>query len=632
MEKVRIQDDLYLAVNGETLENLEIPADRPMAGGFAQLADDVEKLMMADLEAIDKGEKKTNIKEMAEAIKLYRLAKNSEKRNSDGIKPILPLLDTINNLKSVSEFNKLLPEFLFKRVELPFQAGVTEDMKDATKKSFIILGPNIILPDTSYYAEGGPYPQMIGLWQQMASMVLQHTPLSLEEQQLFIQDTIAFDKLVSKSVKSQLEWADYVNNYNPISLDEAVGYLAPIDFENLLKSLYQDNLPKQVIAYDLRAIKEFNQYFNEENFTMFKHWCYVKTLLHSTDYLSCELAAAGHMFTQALMGITKDPEIEKQAYRVASSVFSEPLGIYYGRTYFGEEAKKDVVELVKEIIETYKIRMAKNDFLKEATKEKAIKKLSTIEIKMGYPDKVREIYTKLIVDENKSYYENMININRIKDMDEFNDLLKPVDRSIWVMPGHMVNACYNPSANDITFPAAILQAPFYSIKQTRSENLGGIGSVIGHEISHAFDNNGAHFDETGSLNNWWTEEDFSAFKQKTQDMIEQFDGIDYHGGKVNGELVVSENIADNGGVGVTLEIMHNTKGADFKEFFINWARIWCMKAKEEYIQILLVRDVHSPNVLRANMAPRNFNEWYEAFDVTEKDQMYIAPEKRISIW
>jgi putative endopeptidase len=196
----------------------------------------------------------------------------------------------------------------------------------------------------------------------------------------------------------------------------------------------------------------------------------------------------------------------------------------------------------------------------------------------------------------------------------------------------MVNACYNPSTNDITFPAAILQKPFYSLHQSASENLGGIGAVIGHEISHAFDNNGANFDENGNLKNWWKEEDFAAFQELTKDMVAQFDGIEFHGGKVSGELTVSENIADNGGIGVTLEIMHGLPDADYRAYFKNWARVWCQKAREEYIQLLLASDVHSPTVLRANMQPRNFPEWYEAFGVTEQDQMYIAPDKRISIW
>ena len=332
------------------------------------------------------------------------------------------------------------------------------------------------------------------------------------------------------------------------------------------------------------------------------------------------------------MGVASDPSLEKQAYQTASRMYSEPVGVYYGRTYFGEEAKKDVVDLVKEIIETYKLRMQKNTFLAEETKAQAIKKLSTIEIKMGYPDEIKEIWSKLVFDEDASYLEAMQSLFAVRARDMLDKANKPVDRTEWLMPGHMVNACYNPSANDITFPAAILQKPFYALSQSVSENLGGIGAVIGHEISHAFDNNGANFDENGNLKNWWKEEDFAAFKELTKGMIEQFDGIEFHGGRINGELTVSENIADNGGMGVTLEIMHTLPDPDFQAYFINWARVWCRKAKEEYIKLLLASDVHSPGELRANMSPRNFPEWYEAFGVTAADRMYIAPEKRISIW
>ena len=291
-----------------------------------------------------------------------------------------------------------------------------------------------------------------------------------------------------------------------------------------------------------------------------------------------------------------------------------------------------VNELELETPSFTKVRVKKNTFLEEKTKEKAILKLSTIEIKMGYPDNIPEYYNNLKLTEEESLFEAMNKISLFEIKRNLDKLNKKVDRTEWAMPGHMVNACYNPSANDITFPAAILQKPFYSIKQSISQNLGGIGAVIGHEISHAFDNNGAHFDENGNLANWWSEKDLEAFQTLTKDMIAQWDGIEFHGGKVNGELVVSENIADNGGMAVTIEIMHNTEGANFKEYFENWARVWCQKAREEYIKLLLASDVHSPAKLRANIQPRNFKEWYEAFDVKETDQMFIPANKRIIIW
>ncbi len=630
---VRIQDDLYEAVNGEWLKTAVIPDDRPTTGGFSTLAQEVEKTMMADFKTFSEGTKSTDIPEMRYAISLYKKVLDAERRNREGISPVLPLLEKIKSLETPEDLNKVSAEFFLQGLSLPIDMDVDVDMADATKHSFLLTGPAIILPDTPFYEEGNESgKKLLGVYKDMAEKILKFSPLSEDEQKTFLEDTLAYDALIAGKVKSQLEWSEYYKNHNPMDVDEVAACVAPFDIKKLLTDLYGDNAPKILIAYDPKAIREMNGYFSSENFKLYVHWLYVKTIVKATACLSLELKTLGTTYRRALTGVVSDPVLEKEAYQIASSFYSEPVGVYYGRTYFGEEAKKDVVSLVHKIIDTYKLRMKKNTFLQESTKEQAIKKLSTIVVKMGYPDEIREIWSRLVFDENDSLYESVNKIRAVKKKDMLDRLNKPVDRTEWVMPGHMVNACYNPSSNDITFPAAILQKPFYSLSQSVSENLGGIGAVIGHEISHAFDNNGANFDENGNLKNWWLEEDFNAFKELTKDMIEQFDGIEFHGGKVNGELTVSENIADNGGMGVTLEIMHTLDNANFQEYFMNWARVWCIKAKEEYIQLLLANDVHSPAVLRANMSPRNFSEWYEAFDVTDKDQMYIAPEKRISIW
>lgn len=630
--QVRIQDDLFHAVNGEWLETAVIPDDRPTAGGFAELDENVQKLMMSEFEAFARGEKTTDIPEMAYAIKLYQKFLDTESRNKLGITPLLPKLEKIKAIRTPAELNEVAAEFLQEKIRLPLQMQIETDMKNATNHAFYIMGPEIILPDTTFYEEGNPAgPQLLGLYRGMAQAALAYTPLSPEEQAQYLDDTFAFDALVAKKVKSQLELADYVALYNPMDLDEAAELVKPLDLKKVLLDLY-GKLPSYVVVGDPRAIREMSGYFSEETFPLYIHWAYVQTLLDHTSLLSEELYTIGTTYRRALMGVPADPELKKRAYQIASALYSQPVGLYYGRTYFGEEAKKDVVDLVKKVIATYEVRVGKNTFLSPATKEKAILKLSTIKIKMGYPDELNPFWSTLVFDDEDSYFDAVCKIYKIRTRYELDQLYKPVDRSRWGMPGHMVNACYNPFSNDITFPAAILQKPFYSIHQTQSENLGGIGAVIGHEISHAFDNNGAKFDENGNLANWWTDADFAAFKALTKGMIEQFDGIPFHGGKVNGELVVSENIADNGGLGVTLEIMHHIDNPDFQGYFKNWARVWCMKAKEEYIQLLLAQDVHSPNELRANMAPRNFSEWYEAFDVKETDKMYIAPEKRISIW
>ena len=308
------------------------------------------------------------------------------------------------------------------------------------------------------------------------------------------------------------------------------------------------------------------------------------------------------------------------------------MGIYYGVKYFGEEAKKDITNVVYQIINTYQQRIKTNEILGNETKEKAILKLSTMGVKMGYPNKIRPIYEKLVFNPEESLFDIVCSLKAIQKEETLAKLDMPTEPENWAMPGHMVNACYDPFINDITFPAAILQPPFYSLKQTRSENLGGIGAVIGHEISHAFDSNGAKCDENGNINNWWTDDDFKRFDAKVNQMIEQFDGIELPWGKVNGAFIVSENMADNGGMSVTLDIMGHTEGASSEEYFSNWAKVWCQKAKPEYQKLLLSVDVHGPCLLRANMPPRNFPEWYKTFDVKETDQMYLAPEKRIVIW
>ena len=631
-DKPRIQDDLYLAINGDWLETAVIPDDRPTTGGIADLDTGVEKILMADFEAFAKGEKSTDIPAMNHAIALYQKAIDVKTRDELGIKPLLPTLEKILALKDVADFNVKANELDDLGVPLPIRCGVDVAMDDATKHAFVALGPDIILPDTPYYDPSHPAgAQLLGVYEAMCRKALALTPLSEEDQDRFVKDALAFDALIAKNVKSQIEWAKYVENYNPRPLDEVAKTLAPFDFKGFLRGLYGEKLPEIIVVYDPKAIDGFATYFNEANFELYKHWAYVCTLIQMSSRLSLELRSIGSIYRRALTGVAKDPEINKDAYRVASSKFSEPIGVYYGRTYFGEEAKKDVVELVKKIIATYKRRIEKG-FLTEATKEKAILKRSTIEIKMGYPDFVHDVYERCIVRPEDTYFDALARIDLVRGKDQIDRLYKEVDRSEWGMPGHMVNACYNPQMNDITFPAAILQKPFYALSQKSEENLGGIGAVIGHEISHAFDNNGAEFDEKGRLAKWWAPQDYEAFKKLTQEMIEQFDGIEIHGGKLSGELVVSENIADNGGMAVTLGIMKDIPGADYQAYFVNWARVWCRKAKPEYASLLLQNDVHSPVELRTNIPPRNFPEWYAAFDVKPSDGMYIAPEKRIIIW
>ena len=632
MEKVRIQDDLFTYVNQEALDKLVIPDDKPTAGGFQVLADDVEKLMIGEFNQMCKTKEYPN-EYLKNACTLFKIIKNVKKRDKDGIAPALKNVAILDKVVDMKSFSKAYKNLKLKKIPMPFSISVDTDMKDSKKHCVAVQGPSVILPDASYYKpERAQQKEMIlGIWTNVAKAVLSKTDLSPEDQELYLNDTLKFDDVLASLVKTNEEWSEYVKAYNPMKVSKVASFVKPVNFRKVLKDLF-GFVPETIIVTEPRYFKAFKEVFNEETLTVYKHWAYVNAIMSSCSYLTEELRDLGGSYYRAIAGIKAVTPLEKFAYQLASGVYSEPVGLYYGEKYFGEEAKKDITDIVYQIIDTYKSRIQNNDILEQATKDKAILKLSTMGVKMGYPDKVRDIYSKLVFNEKKSLFDVMLAIHQVRVLDSLAKVNKPTTPEDWPMPGHMVNACYNPSVNDITFPAAILQPPFYSIKQSRSENLGGIGAVIGHEISHAFDSNGAKCDENGNINNWWTKGDEKRFKTKVNAMIKQFDGIELPWGKVNGKFIVSENMADNGGMAVTLEIMSKTEGASYEEYFTNWAKVWCIKAKPEYQQLLLSVDVHGPNILRTNMPPRNFPEWYETFKVKKTDKMYLAPNKRIVIW
>ncbi len=630
MENIRIQDDLYTYVNQAKLEELVIPDDMPVAGGFAALRDDVEKLMIGEFNTMCKDAAYPN-EFLERACTLFRLAKDVKRKKKHGIKPALKNLAVLKKLGTMRGYNLHAKELILKDINMPLNIMVEANMKDTTHHCVMIQGASVILPDVSYYKNEQQRDSMLGMWSSFAKQVLAIAGHSEEQCDALIKDTLAFDAIIAKYAKSQEEWSEYTKMYNPMKTGRVAGMVKPLNLKKLLTDIF-GFVPEEIIVTEPRYFKNFKEIFNQDTFEIYKNWAYVTTLMGSCSLLSEELRELGGAFMRALSGIAAMSSAEKFAYQLASGMFSEPVGLYYGEKYFGEEAKKDITEIVQQIVATYQKRIAANDILEQATKDKAIIKLNKMGLKLAYPDRVEEIYTKLVFDESKSLFDIVSSLRRIRMEENFAKLNKEVDRTHWAMPGHMVNACYDPFVNDITFPAAILQPPFYSINQTRSENLGGIGAVIGHEISHAFDSNGAKCDELGNLNNWWTKADERKFNKKVNAMIKQFDGIELPWGTVNGKFTVSENIADNGGMAVTLDIMNQTEGTSFEEYFTNWAKVWCQKAKPEYQALLLQVDVHGPAYLRTNMPPRNFPEWYAAFNVKKSDKMYLAPSKRVVIW
>ena len=632
MDNIRIQDDLYTHVNQAKLQELVIPDDMPVTGSAMALMTGIEKLMIGEFNTMCESQAYPN-DHMARACRLYALAKDVKRRKKHGIKPALKHLSVLKKVGTMRSFNLRAKELMLSGITMPISIAVEPNMTDTTHHCVMLSGPNVILPDASYYQEGKEQQrdQLLSLWSGFAKQVLAIAGHGEEEIGKLMADTLAFDALVAKYVKTREEWSEYVKMYNPMRTGRVAGMVKPLNLKKLLTDLFGE-LPQEIIVAEPRFFKNFKEVFNDGTFEMYKSWAYVTTLMGCCSLLTEELRELGGAFSRALSGIAAAPSTEKFAYQLASAQYSEPVGLYYGEKYFGEEAKKDITEIVRQIVATYQRRIETNDILEPATKEKAILKLSRMGLKLAYPDRVEALYDKLVFDGSKSLFEIVSSLNRIRMEDNFSKLGQEVDRTHWAMPGHLVNACYDPFVNDITFPAAILQPPFYSIHQTRSENLGGIGAVIGHEISHAFDSNGAKCDELGNLNNWWTKADERKFNKKVNAMVRQFDGIELPWGTVNGKFTVSENIADNGGMAVTLDIMSRTEGVSFEEYFTNWAKVWCQKAKPEYQKLLLQVDVHGPAYLRCNMPPRNFPEWYETFSVKKSDEMYLAPSKRIVIW
>ena len=419
--------------------------------------------------------------------------------------------------------------------------------------------------------------------------------------------------------------------YNPHPLADVDNKIDHLDLTGTITELLHDT-PKQVILPQPTYFDAVNDLLTPENFELLKSWMLVGVVYDATGALTEEYRQVGGTYGRALSGQKQARSRKKAAYYLATGTFGQVVGDYYGRKYFGAAAKADVRQMVLKMAGVYQQRLKTNDWLSAATRDKAIVKLQKLTIKVGYPDEIDPLYSQFKIDENKSLFDNLQAISEIIIANHFGHWGQPVDRKRWDMSAQTVNAYYSPSNNEIVFPAAILQAPFYSLEQSSSANYGGIGAVIAHEISHAFDNNGSQFDEFGNINNWWTEADLKHFQELAQAMIKEFDGIDFAGQKVNGKLTVSENIADGGGLSCALEAAKSEPDVDLRAFFINWANVWRMKATTEYMQLLLSIDVHAPAKLRANVQVKNLDDFYTTFNVQPEDAMYLAPDERVKIW
>lgn len=627
-----IKDDLYEAVNGGWLKTAKIPDDKPATGGFNDLVDEIDKQLMDDFDAYATGKEKSDDSRFNEMIKLYRLAKKFDWRKKVGPQPLKRMLASVENLNSYEDYQSQWKNWILAGMPSPISFDIDANMKNATVYALFASSPSLILPDKSYYEaeKKAQHDQLLQLWSSMVEALMDKLGYSKEEAKKIIDDAIKFDALLAPNVKSAEEAADYSKMYNPQTVAELASATDQLDIAAIIKQLVGEK-PEKVIVTEPEYFKALNEIL-QDNFELFKNWALIRVIRENASYLDDEMREINGRYGRALSGSKKPVSQRKFAFYLARDMFSQVAGDYYGKKYFGPQAKADVHHMVEQMIKVYKGRLTNNQWLSKDTRDKAILKLDKLGIQVGYPDKIPALYDQFKVDEEESLIANLNQLTVTANKELFNRWNKPVDRMRWEMSAATVNAYYHPFKNIIVFPAAILQAPFYSLKQSSSQNYGGIGAVIAHEISHAFDNNGSLFDEFGNLNNWWTDEDSAHFKQLAQKMIEEFDGIPFAGQKVNGKLTVSENIADAGGLSCALEAAKTEADFNAQEFFINWATIWRMKATEQYMQLLLSIDVHAPQKLRANIQAENLDDFYTAFDIKPGDEMYRAPEDRVHIW
>lgn len=631
--KVRPQDDFYNYVNGEWIASAKIPEGEISIGGMGDLQRSVEATVKEDLNKMFSGEIEAPTAETKEMVKYYKVLSDIDRRNKEGAAPLMPYLKEIESMLNLEDFNKHAGEFTVNGMySLPFSASVGTDMHD-TRKHTLHFGPNLeTILDYSDDSEETKknHKVYISLYQKMLMMVGK----TEEEAISIVGKAMKFDNIIGKlsaEDEEDSDTQDVLEGYNPYSVEDFAAMSKSIDFKNIIEDIV-GGMPGQVILTDPEYFKNIDEVISEENFEDFKYWMYLKMLNYGSSFISQDFDKVRNDANIEMGEEPIDVATDEIYYMTVTLAFNDAIGVYYGETYLGEEAKKDVTEMTEKLIAEYRNRLENNTWLSDTTKKEAIKKIDTMILKIGYPDQLPNKYKDMVIKPEDSALDIMLNFSKAENKALFDSYFEPVNRVEWAEPAQNVNAYYNRQQNSIAFPASILQAPYYSSEQTTSENYGSIGAIIGHEISHAFDPTGAQFDENGNLKNWWTEQDHKEFEKRTNDLLVQFDGVKMENGTVNGKLTMDENTADAGGLSVALAVLKKEPDANLEEFFTSWALGWRTKYTPEYQKLWLKENPHAPDKLRVNIQFSNIDDFYTTYDVKETDKMYVEPEKRADIW
>ncbi|KFF07706.1 M13 family metallopeptidase [Chryseobacterium luteum] len=639
---VRPQDDFYNYVSGTWMKTAKIPSDKPTWGSFNKLADDTDNNSMTILNSLLK-DKFADGSEGKKIQDLYATYMNMQKRNADGIKPIQGNLNKIDAIKNLADLQNYLVSVTKDGENTLYGWGVDADLKDS-KMNAVYLGDASLGLGRDYYQKvNEKNTEALAEYQKYVASMLKE--LGYKNADAAAKGIVDYEKSIAQTYLTNEQSRDNTLQYNPKTMAELSTLVKGVDIPAYLKKVGVNT--DKVIIGEIGYYKSFDKLVNAQNLPVIKDYLKFHMIHGSASYLSEKL---GNMrfdfYGKYLRGQQEQRALNKRGFELINGTLGEAFGKLYVEKYFPAEAKAQMVELIDYLKKSFAVHINNLAWMSSTTKEKAMNKLNKFTVKVAYPDKWKD-YSKLdIVSEAKggNLYSNLQNISEWQYNKDLAKIGKAVDKTEWGMTPQTVNAYYNPVNNEIVFPAAILQPPFFNPKADAAVNFGGIGAVIGHEMSHGFDDSGAQFDADGNLVDWWTPEDKANFEKATKALASQYDKYEpVKGTFVNGTFTNGENIADLGGVNIAydaLQMYLKDKGNPGKisgfsqdqRFFLSWATVWRTLSSEKYMVNQVKTDPHSPGYFRSFGPLINVDAFYKAFDVKKGDKLYKTPEDRIKIW
>lgn len=644
-KSVRAQDDFYQYACGGWMKNNPLPAAYSRFGSFDQLGLDNNKRINGILTELEKGKYAKGTLEQ-KISDLYKLAMNMERRNKEGVNPVKPLLAEIEAAGCKNCLEKLQEKYAPFGLGVVYQAGFGADEKDSKNNIMNVYQGGFTLGQKEYYLDNDDATvQIREAYKQHIVRMFQLFGFSWGEAADKMQRIMKIETQLATAARSQTELRDVEKNYNKMTLQEFETNYPSLRFTTLenaegVKTEYMQQLVVGQPEF-LAAADKITAQMSTEDLKAIMEWDVIGS---SASYLSDEVASVRFDFYGKVMsGRKQDYELWKKATSIVESVLGEALGKIYCERYFPESSKTRMKTLVANLQTALGERIMEQEWMTEETKKAAQEKLSTFYVKIGYPDTWKD-YSGLEIDPEKSLYENMMAAMLFRNAKRIEETAgKPVNKEEWHMTPQTVNAYYNPTTNEICFPAGILQPPFFNAQADDAFNYGAIGVVIGHEMTHGFDDQGSHYDKDGNMSDWWTAADVENFKARTGEYADWFSKIEVLPGlKANGRMTLGENLADHGGLEVAYQAYKNaTKNAPLKtidghtgdqRFFLAYAGVWGQNITEAEIRNRTRNDVHSLGEWRVNGALPHIKAWYEAFGVKQGDKMWIPETERLKLW